>query len=386
MSSVTTSATSLAHEVRGGGAPIVLLHGLTFNRGTWSPVVERLAEEFRCVTIDLPGHGHSPGPIRPLAQVAEDLHRLLGALGIERPVVVGHSMGAVLATLYAASWPVAGVVDVDQSLDLRPFAQLVHKLEPSLHGDRFADAFEPFERSIGVQDLPSPERSRVSGARNVGQELVMGYFNEVLETSPEDLHTRVTAAARAPGVPWLGVFGRELDSEEKSLVELLPRAELEEWPGRGHLVHLVEPDRFAHRLGAFARHCFEPAAPYDPSRAANSSLFMGLVGRCLNGHDLPALNVYTDNPRVVASITRTVTGFPDLTASVEWLLADGDMVGGWLSVEGTHLGHWRGLAPTASRISVRGSLTVKVIGGKIADFWLCADWLRMYEQLGAAPR
>ena len=93
-------------------------------------------------------------------------------------------MGAVLATLYAASWPVAGVVDVDHSLNLRPFAQLVHKLDPSLRGDRFADAFEPFERSIAVQDLPMPERSRVSGARNVGQELVMGYFDGVLQTSP----------------------------------------------------------------------------------------------------------------------------------------------------------------------------------------------------------
>ncbi len=55
------------------------------------------------VTIDLPSHGQSPGPPRPLAGVAEGLHRLLGALGIERHVVVGHSMGALLATLCAAA-------------------------------------------------------------------------------------------------------------------------------------------------------------------------------------------------------------------------------------------------------------------------------------------
>lgn len=171
--------------------------------------------------------------------------------------------------------------------------------------------------------------------------------------------------------------------ERSDLRRRAPAAEVEEWPGRGHLVHLVEPDRFAHRVGAFARQCFRPCAAYDALLASNKSLLAGLAGRCVDGHDLDALALYTDNPRVVSCATSVVTGFPDVHCGVEWLLDEHDMVTAWWSVEGTHLGTWRGIPPTGRTISARASFAVKVVDGKVADFWICADWLRMYRQLGA---
>ena len=63
MSTVITSVTDLAHEVRGNGAPIVSLYGLTFDRGTWIRLW-RGWKEFRCVTIDLPSHAE-PGSAPP---------------------------------------------------------------------------------------------------------------------------------------------------------------------------------------------------------------------------------------------------------------------------------------------------------------------------------
>lgn len=166
MRAATTSTETLAYEVRGCGAPVVFLHGLTFDRTSWQPVVDRLAGEFRCVTVDLPAHGDSPGPPRHLERVAGELRDLLDALNVERPVVVGHSMGAVLALLYAARHAVSGVVTVDQSLDLLAFARFVHEVEPMLRS-HFDHAFEPFERAIGVDCLPEPKRSRVASTRQV---------------------------------------------------------------------------------------------------------------------------------------------------------------------------------------------------------------------------
>lgn len=382
MRAATTSTETLAYEVQGSGAPVVFLHGLTFDGTSWEPVVDRLSGEFRCVTVDLPGHGETPGPPRPLARVAGELAELLDALAVERPVVVGHSMGAVLALLYAARHPVSGVVTVDQSLDLRPFARFVHDVEPMLR-TRFDHAFEPFEHGIGVDRLPEPERSRVARTRRVRGDVVMGYFDEVIGTTPEELQARLDAAGRTMAAPLLAVFGRSLEREDESAVRrLIPEAEVEEWPGRGHLVHLAEPDRFAHRLAAFTAQCLEPSPAYDPALAANRSLLVGVIRRCLNGRDLDALALYTDNPRVVASLTSTATGFPDARCTVEWVIADGDMVTAWLALQGTHLGTWRGLPPTGRPVSVRASLTLKVVDGKVVDFWLCADWLRMYRQLG----
>jgi pimeloyl-ACP methyl ester carboxylesterase/predicted ester cyclase len=379
------AAVPLAYDERGQGLAVVFLHGLTFDRHTWAPIVERLGEDFRCVTVDLPGHGESPGPPCPLSDVAERIHRLLDGLAIERPVLVGHSMGAVVASLYAASYQVAGVVHVDQSLDLRPFAQGVHRLRDSLQGDGFAEAFEPYRQSMGVDHLPESERRRISARQRVDQHVVMGYFDEVLRTTPETLQGAVQEAATAVRAPWLGVYGQDLPPAARQLLfQCVPGAELEEWPGRGHLVHLAEPDRFAARVAAFARHCGDPSLPYDATRESNVALLMGLHGRCVNSHDLDALDLYTDNPRVVASVTRTVSGFPDLSCRVEWVTAEGDMVTAWLHLEGTHLREWRGFEATGRRVSVRGSLTVKIDGGKVVDFWLCADWLRMYRQLGLA--
>lgn len=384
---VTAPEATLAYDVRGAGAPIVLVHGLTFDRTAWTPIIDRLAEEFCCISVDLPGHGDSAGPPAPLPDVAGEIHRLLESLGVDRPVVVGHSMGAIVALLYAAAYPVAGVVDIDQPLGVGPFVERLRQLESALRGETFAEAFEPFRRSIGVDDLPEPERTRVAATWRIEQRLVMGYWDEVIQLGPEPTQQALDAAAGAVSVPFLGVFGHDLDAgQERRLLELVPQAELELWPGRGHLVHLVEPDRFAWRLASFARHCADPGAPYDAQRESNRALVMGIHGRCMNGHDLSALALYTDNPRLVESITRTATGFPDATFQVEWLLAEGDMVAGWTWLQGTHLGEWRGLAPTGRRISARGSLTVKIAGGKVVDFWVCADWLRMFDQLGALRR
>jgi len=247
----------LAYESQGSGEPLVFIHGLTFDRTTWHPITGRLAGEFRCVAVDLPGHGDSDGPPRPLDETAAAIHRLLDELGIERPVVVGHSMGAALAGIYAAAYPVRGFVDVDQPLYVRPFAELLHSLAPALRGDSFDDAFEPFRQSIGVDRLPEPLRSRVAARQRIRQDLVLGYWDEVLRDAPEHTQALIDSAITRITAPFLAIFGHTLEARERQhLRDLLPAAEVEEWPGHGHLVHLEEPDRFARRLATFASQCF----------------------------------------------------------------------------------------------------------------------------------
>ena len=247
----------LAYDLQGSGPPLVFIHGLTFDRASWRPITSRLVNAHRCITVDLPGHGDSSGPPRPLEDLAAEIHQLLDWLGVEPPVVVGHSMGAVLACVYAARYPVAGVVDVDQPLDVRPFATLAQSLAPALRGGGFHAAFEPFRQSIGVDRLPEPQRSLIMARQRIRQDLVVGYWDEMLATTPEQLQARTDTALTAIKAPFLAVFGHDLDDHERQhLRGLLPSAEVEEWPGHGHLVHLEEPDRFADRIAAFAGSCF----------------------------------------------------------------------------------------------------------------------------------
>src|SRR3954449_9570700 len=83
---------------RGAGTPVVLIHGNVVTAEDWvlSGVLDRVAERHRVVAFDRPGYGHSERPrgsAWAAAAQAALVRRALARLGIERPVVVGHSWG-----------------------------------------------------------------------------------------------------------------------------------------------------------------------------------------------------------------------------------------------------------------------------------------------------
>src|SRR3954466_11876118 len=112
MTTATEPTTNLAYDDDGAGTPVVFLHGLTFNRRTWRPIIERLDGCMRSIAIDLPAHGDSGGTPVEHDEFAAQLHGLLGSLEVDRPVVVGHSMSGGLASFYAANYPSRGFVSV----------------------------------------------------------------------------------------------------------------------------------------------------------------------------------------------------------------------------------------------------------------------------------
>ena len=108
-------------------APFLLVHGLASNARLWDGVAEHLAEAGRAsVAVDLRGHGHSGKPDvgYDFATIAEDLRRLIVALGpeFERPIIAGQSWGAGVVLDFAVRHPdmTSGIVLVDGGLtDLR---------------------------------------------------------------------------------------------------------------------------------------------------------------------------------------------------------------------------------------------------------------------------
>jgi len=152
---------SLAYDEDGAGIPVVFLHGLTFDRRSWRPIIERLDGGVRSIAIDLPAHGDSGGAPAPLDHVAAQVHELLGSLTVDRPILVGHSMSGGLASSYAAAYPSRGLVIVDNGSDIRPFAQLLRRLEPALCGPGFTEVWQRFEESLALERIPEPVRSLV---------------------------------------------------------------------------------------------------------------------------------------------------------------------------------------------------------------------------------
>jgi pimeloyl-[acyl-carrier protein] methyl ester esterase len=100
---------ALYYEIHGSGPDLVLLHGWSLNLGVWAGLTRELAERFRIIAIDLPGHGRSdwdPRASTPAAQ-AWRVHETLAPL-TERYALLGWSLGGQLAIDLAAALP-AGV-------------------------------------------------------------------------------------------------------------------------------------------------------------------------------------------------------------------------------------------------------------------------------------
>jgi pimeloyl-ACP methyl ester carboxylesterase len=234
---------SLAYEIRGEGVPVVLLHGLTFDRTSWLPVSERL--DARTIAIDLPSE---PGP---LAGVADEIHDTLDQIGVHDPILVGHSISAPIAVIFAGEFPVRGVVDVDQRLNPRPFAELVQRVEPALRTGDFRVAFDRFQASLGLEQLDAPTRAALLARQVIDRDLVLGYWDELLRRHPEDLEAEARRRVAAVDAPFLGVFSGALTPAEREF--LPPHAQVIDDLGGGHFPHLADPAAFAERVQAFAR-------------------------------------------------------------------------------------------------------------------------------------
>jgi pimeloyl-ACP methyl ester carboxylesterase len=90
----------------GQGPPLVLLHGLFGSARNWGAVQKALAGDYRVVALDLRNHGASPhAPGMDYAAQAADVAETLATLGIERAVVLGHSMGGKVAMMLALMQP-----------------------------------------------------------------------------------------------------------------------------------------------------------------------------------------------------------------------------------------------------------------------------------------
>lgn len=255
MANPTALRAGLAYDDSGAGTPAILIHGLTFDRTSWRPIVEELHGAVRTVAIDMPAHGDSPGTPVSAAQLARLVHELVTALDLERPVVVGHSYGAAVASLYASAYPSRGVVMVDSGPEIQPFAELVHRAAPMLRGTGFADAWAPIESSLGLDQIPEPAQTLVRAGHRVDQDVLLGYWDQMLSTPPADFQAWVDTMMSGIDVPVLAVFGHAASPGNRQRLERLPDVRIEEHPGQGHFVHLVDAAHFARDLLRFVDHC-----------------------------------------------------------------------------------------------------------------------------------
>lgn len=103
---INNTAYSSAYQVNGTGTPVILLHGFPENSEVWLQQQNSLQPHCCVITPDLPGSGRSP-LTQPLTMesMADFVHAVMLAEGIEKAIIIGHSMGGYIALAFAEKYP-----------------------------------------------------------------------------------------------------------------------------------------------------------------------------------------------------------------------------------------------------------------------------------------
>ena len=234
-----------------GTAAFVLLHGLTFDRRMWYPVLDALPSSRHAIAFDLPGHGGSPAAHRSgLEPVVDALHEAILEAGLDSPILVGHSIGGPIAAIYASVHPSSGVVSVDAPIRFEPFAEQLRALGPLLAGAGFDETWQHFRQSWGMDRLSETQRGVLH--ETPSRELVLQYQADLLERPLDEIvrwRDEGLAQLGRSGTPYAALQTAEVDPAERALLAaLVPQARIVVWPVGHHFPQVTEPERFVRLL------------------------------------------------------------------------------------------------------------------------------------------
>lgn len=225
-----------------GAPPVVLVHGIGSRGVSWYPVIDAFAASFRVVTYDMRGHGDSAKPESGylLPDYARDLAGLLDALEIDRPRIIGHSLGGLTTLRWAADHPAqaTAIVLEDTALSGGP------SLRPAFEG-WLALSRMTVEQAAAWYASEYPDWSQEDCLRRAESITTVHprVFEELRDESASPGRPPRLAGVERITSPLLLVHGDvaagsmvQLD-DARRLVGLMPSLKLVRISGAGHNVH-----------------------------------------------------------------------------------------------------------------------------------------------------
>ena len=289
---VEVDGVRLHYSDRGEGSPIVLIHGNAVSGDDWniSGVADMLLEHHRVIIFDRPGFGYSERPRGRLwtaAQQADLLHEALRQLHVERPVVVGHSWGTIVALAMAARHQanVAGLVLLSGYYfwTLRPDALLVTAGAIPVLGDILRYTVSPL---LGWLQMPLLKWAMFSPARVPNR--FEAEYSTAMALRPSQIRaTSMDGALMIPGAVALREDYKDLSlpviiivgdgdrivfkRRSEHLRAILPGSVLQIVKGAGHMVHHVATEQVVQAIESVVEATRDPRAAGSGSAGQDAS-------------------------------------------------------------------------------------------------------------------
>lgn len=230
-----------------GGIPVVLVHGLGADLEVWRAQLDHLRASRRAVAYDQRGHGGSQPAsdgVYTIEALAEDLDRVVGALGLERFVLVGHSMSGTVLSAYAARHPekLAALVYADAVGDVSqapPELREWFNKPPEGYGP--AQVREEFAQMVGPKAQPKT------------REYVLAAVGRVEPTTIVALRRAMGAFVPRPGLdrytgPRFAIEAEEAQPPPFAASSSLPGVSRSTLPNVSHWLMMDDPQGFNRAL------------------------------------------------------------------------------------------------------------------------------------------
>jgi pimeloyl-ACP methyl ester carboxylesterase len=243
---------TLVHEEAGrGDPPLVFIHGLACHRGFWSAQVPYFAPAHRVLAVDLRGHGDSDAPEQPytIAGLADDVAWTCGELGIERPAVIGHSLGGLVALEFAAAYPgqVRAAVLIDSVLlPAGDREHVVDELVAALHTARADRALRDYYAAFfGPHDDPATTAWIIEEVVRTPPHVTSSVWEESIRSWDD------AEALRRCRAPLLYLDAGTPNADLARAASLAPQLVVGRTVGSGHFSPLEVPDQVNAMLARF---------------------------------------------------------------------------------------------------------------------------------------
>ena len=248
MPKVRVNGIEINYEVHGSGFPVVFLHGFVGTVDMWHPQVAALSADYRFITYDARGHGDSESPKSADAYsaeiVVEDLDQLLGAVGVDRAVVGGLSMGGYESLRFYLSHPekVAALILMDTGPGYRNPARREEWNRGQEEGARVLEqeGIEAFAaRAPSYTARERILRLNPVGLANMARKVVAQHDSWVIDNLRE---------VSVPTLVLVGENDQPFLAASEYMERAIPDARRVVIPGAGHSANIDNPEAFNRAL------------------------------------------------------------------------------------------------------------------------------------------